>query len=78
MTANQMIELMNRVPFSPLEIRLNDGTQIVVEHPWQISTAPNRPICVIFELDEDRTRYVSYRNITEVIVAGEKLPTDAS
>jgi len=76
MTAKQMIELMNRVPFPTLEIHLNDGNQILVEHPWQISTMPNSPTCSIYDLPE-RARIVSYRNISEVIVAGEQQPMDA-
>lgn len=71
MTATQMIELMNRIPFQPLEIHLNDGNRIVVEHPWQISTAPNSPTCVIYDL-KDLARFVSYRNMTEVITAWEQ------
>ena len=76
MTANQMIELMNRTPFPPLEIHLSDGTQIVVEHPWQIATMPNSSTCVIFDMD-DRTRFVAYRNMTEVITATEPKPASS-
>ena len=68
MTANKMIELMNRMPFEPLEIHLSDGERIVVERPYQIATRPNGPSCVIYT-DDDRMRIVSYRNITEVITA---------
>lgn len=66
MTANHMIELMNRTPFETLEIHLNDGTQILVEHPYQIATRPNSASCVIFD-ETDRMRFVAYRNISEVI-----------
>ncbi len=65
MTANQMIELMNRVPFSPLEMHLNDGTSIRVEHPYEIATKPNSQICVVYH--GDLARFVSFRNIAEVI-----------
>jgi hypothetical protein len=68
MTVNRMIELMNRKPFEPLEIHLSDGERIQVEHPYQISTLPNRPTCTIYTEDE-RMRIVTYRNITEVITA---------
>jgi hypothetical protein len=67
MTANQMIELMNRTPFTPIEIHLSDGARIKVEHPYEIATRPNSPVCIIYE--EDRWRFVAYRNITEVITA---------
>ena len=66
MTATQMIELMNRAPFEAIEIHLSDGTQIRVEHPYQIATQPKSRSCVIYE-DDERMRIVAYRNITEVI-----------
>jgi hypothetical protein len=65
MTANQMIELMNRSPFVPLEIHLNDGRSIKVEHPYEIATKPNSAICIVY--DGELARFVSFRNITEVI-----------
>ena len=68
MNATHMIELMNRVPFEPLEIHLNDGMLIRVEQPFQIATRPNSPSCVIYD-EDDRMRIVAYRNITEVITA---------
>jgi len=67
MTAIDMIKLMNRTPFEPLEIRLTDGTHIHIEHPYEIATTPNSQTCVVY-VDEDATmRIVSYRNITEVV-----------
>ena len=66
MTAIQMIELMNRTPFDPLEIHLSDGTVIHVEHPYNIATSPKARSCIIYG-DEDRMRIVAYRNITEVV-----------
>lgn len=66
--ATQMIELMNRKPFEPLEIHLSDGTVIRVEHPYEIATRRNSPTCFFYDEDE-RVRYVAYRNITEVITA---------
>jgi hypothetical protein len=68
MTANQLIDVMNRSPFTPLEIHLSDGVSIRVEQPYQIATTRNSPTCVIYEGDE-RMRFVSYRNITEVITS---------
>ena len=65
MNASRMIELMNRIPFEPLEIHLSDGTQIRVEQPYYIATREDSPSCIIY--DDDRTRFVAYRNITEVI-----------
>lgn len=66
MNAGQMIELMNRIPFEPLEIHLSDGTRIRVEQPYQIATQPDGSCCFIYE-DDGRMRFVAYRNITEVI-----------
>ena len=66
MNATQIIELMNRVPFEPFEIHLNDGAQIRVDQPYQIATRPNSATCTIYD-EDDRTRYVAYRNISEVI-----------
>jgi hypothetical protein len=68
MTAIQMIELMNRTPFDPIEIHLSDGTAIRVEHPYQIATRPLSPSCIIYT-DDERMRIVSYGNITEVITS---------
>ena len=66
MTAPEMIELMNRTPFQPMEIRLNDGNRIRVDHPYQIATGADSPSCIIYDND-NRMRIVAYRNITEVI-----------
>ncbi|HZZ28400.1 MAG TPA: hypothetical protein VFE46_10400 [Pirellulales bacterium] len=65
MTANQMIELMNRSPFEPLEIHLSDGNSIRVEHPYEIATKPNSAFCVVYA--GDIARFVAIRNITEII-----------
>jgi hypothetical protein len=66
MTANKMIELMNREPFEPLEIHLNNGTKVRVEQPYQIATRPNSPSVIVYD-DEERMRIIAYRNIAEVI-----------
>lgn len=66
MTASQIIELMNRSPFQPLEIHLSDGGIIHVEHPYELATRPNSAVCVVHEQD-DRARFISIRNITEIV-----------
>jgi len=66
--ANQLIELMNRTPFEPLEIHLSDGAKIRIEQPYHVATRRNSPNCWIYE-DQERMRIVAYRNITEVITA---------
>ena len=68
MNATQMIGLMNRTPFEPLEIHLTDGSQIKVEEPWRMATAEKSPTCTIYDTD-DHMRIVSFRNITEVVTA---------
>jgi len=68
MTATQMIELMNRTPFEPLEIHLSDGTRIRVEHPYHLATRQKSPTCTIYD-ESDRMRIFACRNITEVITA---------
>jgi hypothetical protein len=67
MNANQMLELMNRTPFEPLEIHLNNGTKIKIEHPYQIATRPNAPACVVYGDEGDLARFVAYRKIAEVV-----------
>jgi hypothetical protein len=69
MTATRLIELMNRSPFEPLDIRLNDGTIITVEHPYQIATERNSATCTIYDDEEDKMHVVEFRNIAEVITA---------
>jgi len=66
MTAQQMIELMNRTPFEPFEIHLTDGARIRVEHPYEIATRPKGRACIIYD-EDDGMRIVAYRNITEVV-----------
>jgi hypothetical protein len=67
MTAKDMLALMNRTPFEALEIHLNNGTKIRVEHPYQIATRPSAAALVVYPDDEDVARFVSYRNIAEII-----------
>jgi hypothetical protein len=68
MTANRLIELMNRDPFEPLELHLSAGERIQVENPYEISTRPNSPTCTVYT-DDDRMPVIAVRNSTEVITA---------
>ena len=68
MNATQMLELMNRVPFQPFEIHLNNSTRMKVDHPYQIATQPNAAACTVYA-DDDVMRIVAYRNIAEVITS---------
>jgi hypothetical protein len=65
MNASQMVELMNRSPFTPIEIHLNNGSALRVEQPYDIAARPNSSDCLVFE--GDRWRFIAYRNIAEVI-----------
>jgi hypothetical protein len=67
MNASQMVELMNRSPFAPIEIHLTNGTAVRVEQPFDIAARPNSSDCLVFE--GDRWRFIAYRNIAEVITA---------
>jgi hypothetical protein len=60
---------MNRTPFEPLEIRLDDGTTINVEHPYQVATERNSATCTIYDDDDDRMHIVAFRNIAEIVTA---------
>ena len=67
MTSNQIIDLMNQSPFHPFAIHLSDGTRVRIEEPFQIATRRNSPTCVVYEANE-QTRFISIRNITEIVV----------
>jgi outer membrane lipoprotein SlyB len=67
MNASQIVELMNRTPFVPIEIRMNNGSAIHVEQPFDIAARPNSSDCLIFE--GDRWRFIAYRTIAEVITS---------
>jgi hypothetical protein len=51
MNATQLIELMNRTPFVPVELHLNNGTVIHVEQRFAIAASPNRATCIVFDDD---------------------------
>jgi hypothetical protein len=66
MNAAQMLQLMNRIPFEPFELHLNDGHRIRVDHPSYLATREDSPTCIICD-DDEQMRIVAYRNIAEVI-----------
>jgi hypothetical protein len=68
MNATQMLELLNRTPFQPLEIRLNNGTIIHIEDPFGIRAVKHSPTCIVFD-DEGIARFVAYRNMAEVVTS---------
>ncbi len=55
---------MNRTPFQPLEISLNDGSTVIANEPFEIATQRNSP-CFIVDSGE-RMDVVSYRNVSQI------------
>ena len=64
MNATELIKLMNRSPFQPLEIHLNDGSMITVNEPFEIATQRTSPCFIVYTAD--KTHYVAYQNVTKV------------
>lgn len=71
MNATELIKLMNRTPFQPLEIHLNDGSAIVVNEPFEIATQRTSPCFVVYA--PDRMDVIAYRNLARIttLVAAE-------
>ncbi len=67
MDASEMIKLMNRVPFQPLEVHLNDGSIITVNEPFEIATQRTSPCFIVYS--HDKMDVVAYRNVTRVSTA---------
>lgn len=67
MNASHLLELMNRSPFEPLEIHLDNGTTIEVTEPYQIATAPHAAAFIVYSMHEDVARHVAYRNVAEIV-----------
>lgn len=64
MSATELIELMNRSPFLPLEIHLNDGTMITVNEPFEIATQRTSPCFVVYTAE--KMDVVAYRNVAKI------------
>ena len=64
MDATEMIKLMNRIPFQPLEIHLNDGSVITVTEPFEIATQRTSPCFIVYS--REKMDVVAYRNVTRV------------
>jgi hypothetical protein len=67
MDASEMIKLMNRVPFQPLEVHLNNGSVITVNEPFEIATQRTSPCFIVYS--HDRMDVVAYRNVAQVSTA---------
>jgi hypothetical protein len=64
MKATELLKLMNRSPFQPLEIHLNDGSTITVNEPFEIATQRTSPCFVVYT--SDKMDVIAYRNVTKV------------
>ena len=64
MNATELIKLMNRTPFQPLEIYLNDGSVISVNEPFEIATQRTSPCFIVY--GPERMNVVSYRNVAKI------------
>lgn len=67
MNASVLLQLMNQMPFEPLEVHLNNGTAIEISEPYQVATAPNSPAFTVYLLDKDEVRHVAFRNVAEIV-----------
>ena len=67
MDASEMIKLMNRVPFQPLEVHLYDGSVITVNEPFEIATQRTSPRFIVYS--HDKMDVVAYRNVARVSTA---------
>jgi len=64
MNPTELISLMNRTPFEPLEIHLNDGSVISVSEPFEIATQRTSPCFIVYA--GDKMQVVAYRNVTMI------------
>jgi hypothetical protein len=64
MNATELIKLMNRMPFQPLEIHLNDGSVITVHEPFEIATQRTSPRFVVYAAD--RMAVIAYRDVAKI------------
>ena len=64
MNATELIELMNRTPFQPLEIHLNDGSLVVVNELFEVATQRTSPCFIVYSAD--RMDVIAYRNVAKI------------
>ena len=64
MNATELINHMNRTPFQPLEIHLNDGSMITVREPFEIATQRKSPRFVMYAAD--RMAVIAYRDVAKI------------
>jgi len=64
MNATELIKLMNRAPFQPLQIHLSDGSVVSVNEPFEVATQRTSPCFIIYSAD--KMDVVAYRNVTKI------------
>ena len=64
MNATELIKLMNRTPFHPLQIHLNDGSIISVSEAFEIATQRTSPCFIVY--GSEKMDVVSYRNVAKI------------
>lgn len=64
MNATELIKLMNRTPFHPLEIHLNDGSLVTVNEPFEVATQRTSPCFIVYS--GDRMDVIAYRNVAKI------------
>ena len=64
MNATELLKLMNRTPFQPLQIHLNDGSMVTVNEPFEVATQRTSPCFIVYSAD--KMDVVAYRNVTKI------------
>lgn len=64
MNATELIKLMNRKPFQPLQVHLNDGSLITVNEPFNIATDRGSPCFIVY--GAEKMDIVAYRNVAKI------------
>jgi hypothetical protein len=64
MNATELIRLMNRTPFQPLEIHLNDGSVFTVHEPFEIAAPRTSRRFVVYAAD--RMAVIAYRDVAKI------------
>jgi hypothetical protein len=64
--ATELISLMNRTTFQPLQIHLYDGSVVTVHDPFEIATQRTSP-CFIVDSGQ-RMEVIAYRNVTKISI----------
>jgi hypothetical protein len=67
MKATELLKLMNRNPFQPLEIHLNDGSVLTVHEPFEIAVQRTSPCFVVYP--ERAVSHTAHRAVAPAFMA---------